>query len=843
MSIKLFEHNKIAYVSASDMLLKCKKAAVIHPTGTGKSFIGFKLCEDNSDKCICWLSPSEYIFKTQIENIKKADPDFSTDNIVFITYAKLMLMDEGEIEDIAPDYIILDEFHRCGALEWGKGVERLLDMYSNVPILGLSATAVRYLDNQRNMADELFDGNVASEITLGEAIVRGILNPPKYVLSVFKYQNNLNKYELRVKKTKNEVTRDTAQRYLESLRRALEKADDIDLIFQKHMTDRNGKYIVFCANKEHMDEMIEKSSEWFNKIDASPHIYSFYSEQASSNEEFEQFKKDESNHLKLLYCIDALNEGIHVEDISGVILLRPTVSPIIYKQQIGRALSTGGRNAVIFDIVLNIENLFSIDAIEEEMQIATTYYRSLNENSLIINEHFKIVDEVRDCLELFEKLNDCLSASWEHMFLEAQKYYSKNGNLNVPKRYISENGYTLGLWIETQRRVYSGKANGILTNEQIMKLESIEMCWDSKQDASWQKFYSAAKKYYEEHGDLLVSVSDEKLYGVKLGRWIANLRNYRKSGIKTSYLTPEKIRMLDNIGMIWDVPDYIWEQNYHAAVEYYREHGNLNVPNKYVTKDGMRLGAWIYSLRGAMKGSSKKPKPTPEQIERLNKLDMIWDSVHDIAWEKAYCEAALYYKEHGNLNIPVSYITDSGLYLGKWIRRQNCMGKLSNERIEKLKAIGMTWDISDPWEEKYRLVKAYFDKTGSSTIPNDYVIDGIWIGRWLSKQKAKLAGNNKNELPLTKEQTEKLTAIGIIPSGQRNELLWENQYNDAKKYFEEHGNLNVPKEYVGSTGKYLGRWLIAQRKKYREGMLSDNKITKLENIDFVFDTKPIITAI
>ena len=79
-----------------------------------------------------------------------------------------------------------------------------------------------------------------------------------------------------------------------------------------------------------------------------------------------------------------LNEGIHLDDISGVILLRPTVSPIVYKQQIGRALSARRkRDTVIFDVVLNIENLYSIGAIEEEMQLAMTYYRSQGREDLI----------------------------------------------------------------------------------------------------------------------------------------------------------------------------------------------------------------------------------------------------------------------------------------------------------------------------------------------------------------------------------------------------------------------------------------------------------------------------
>ena len=197
MSIQLFSHNRIAYLSALEMLDSCGKAAVVHPTGTGKSFIAFKLCEEKSDSRICWLSPSEYIFKTQVENLKKAGGSIN-ENVSFFTYAKLMLMSDEEIAEISPDYIILDEFHRCGAEMWGAGVQRMLNTFRDAKILGLSATAIRYLDNQRDMAAELFDGNVASEMSLGEAIVKGILNPPKYVLSIFSYQKDLEKYESRL---------------------------------------------------------------------------------------------------------------------------------------------------------------------------------------------------------------------------------------------------------------------------------------------------------------------------------------------------------------------------------------------------------------------------------------------------------------------------------------------------------------------------------------------------------------------------------------------------------------------------------------------------------------------
>lgn len=93
------------------------------------------------------------------------------------------------------------------------------ELLSGSKASGLSATNIRYLDNQRDMAQEVFVGCVASEMSLGEAIVRGILAPPKYVLSVFSCQRGLEKYSLRLKNTKSKAVRDEAEQYLEALGR------------------------------------------------------------------------------------------------------------------------------------------------------------------------------------------------------------------------------------------------------------------------------------------------------------------------------------------------------------------------------------------------------------------------------------------------------------------------------------------------------------------------------------------------------------------------------------------------------------------------------------------------
>ena len=104
MTINLFKHNEEAYEKVASLLNKYNKAAVIHPTGSGKSFIAFKLADDNKDKRFLWASPSEYIFRTQVQNLRREYPEVSVDNIGFFTYAKLMMMEEREIQNIKPDF-------------------------------------------------------------------------------------------------------------------------------------------------------------------------------------------------------------------------------------------------------------------------------------------------------------------------------------------------------------------------------------------------------------------------------------------------------------------------------------------------------------------------------------------------------------------------------------------------------------------------------------------------------------------------------------------------------------------------------------------------------------------
>ena len=701
MVLHLFEHNARAYQAAAAMLEQYGKAAVVHPTGTGKSYIAFKLIEDHPDAAYLWLSPSEYIFKTQLENLQKQAPDFSLGNVRFATYAKLLFCTEEQLAEIAalhPAYIIMDEFHRAGAERWGERVQKLLALCPDAKLLGLTATNVRYLDNNRDMAEELFDGRIASEMTLGEAIVRGILPTPKYVTTVFRYQNELAKYQARVDSLRSPGVQDANQKYLEALRRALEQADGLDKVFAKHITETCGKYIVFCSGKEHMDEMASHVPEWFADVNKNIKVYKTYASDPEASKEFAAFKADKGEHLKLLFCIDMLNEGVHVEGISGVILFRPTVSPIIYKQQIGRALTAGATAApLILDVVNNFEGLSSISGLQKEMTAAVQRLYANGEGEKIVTERFEVIEQVQNCRILFERLENSLSSTWDHYFAAASTYYAEHGNLKVPLRYKTPGGLSLGDWVQTQRQTRKEKRTfGTLTQQQIERLDGIGMVWETRSETAWARGLEAARRYRQQYGDLQVPSAYKDADGFALGNWIRNTRSrFGSGGLKES-----QIRELDALGMVWNSIDAKWERCYAEAALYCEKHGSLNLAPKYVSPSGIRLGAWVENQRAYY----LKGELSDDKIRRLEAIGMLWEGRNDRQWLKAYEAAARYFQQYGDLNVPYQYVSPEGIRLGYWVVRQRAAYKgrfsiekktnrkpLSYERKRLLDAIGMNW--------------------------------------------------------------------------------------------------------------------------------------------------------
>ena len=437
-----------------------------------------------------------------------------------------------------------------------------------------------------------WESYIASEMTLGEAVVRGILPAPKYVTTVYQYQKALAKYQARVDNLRAPGIQDVNQKYLDALRRALEQADGLDKVFAHHITNKSGKYIVFCANKEHMDEMVSHVPEWFAGVNPDVVVYEAYSNDPNTDKAFADFKTDTSDRLKLLFCIDMLNEGVHVEGISGVILFRPTISPIVYKQQIGRALTAGDNTTpLILDVVNNFEGLTSISGLQSEMQEAVHRLYANGEGDKIVTERFEVVEQVHDCRVLFEQLQASLSSSWDHYFSEASVYYAEHGNLNIPHFYVTAAGERLGQWVASQQWAYP---KGKLTDEQVERLNRIGMYWGNRNDRQWNEGYQEARRYFDAHSDLNVPAGYVSPEGYNLGNWVKRQRFTRHNPEKScAVLTEERIAKLDAIGIRWEKADSRTHR-LELAQEPKRKSENLNVSANHKTGEDIGLCSRLF---------------------------------------------------------------------------------------------------------------------------------------------------------------------------------------------------------------------------------------------------------
>ena len=811
MAIGLFEHNRIAYAAAEEMLKETGKAAIVHPTGTGKSFIGFKFCEDNPDKTICWLSPSEYIFKTQCENLTATGAEVSS-NITFYTYQKLCKMSSEELSELRADAIILDEFHRSAAPMWYQAVKVLLDHNPEAALLGLTATPVRFLDKQLDTAELLFDSCVASQMSLGEAIVQGILGAPTYVTALYSFGRQYEHYERRVHSARGRAARDRGEELLEALRRAIEQAEGLDGIFARHIQDRTGKYLVFCSSFEHMREMAGLAKEHFGGIDPEAHVYTMFSSDPGSSKAFRDFKADDSDHLKLLYSVSMLNEGVHVDDVSGVILFRPTVSPIVFKQQIGRAMSASKKkDAVIFDIVDNISSLYSIGALEEEMDDAIQFYRESGEGGRVVNEKFRVIEEVRDVKRLFDELERTLTASWELLYAAAKEYASQNGDLLVPKSHVTEDGYHLGEWIITQRAMYK---NGQLSPARALRLERIGMEWRGRNERCWEDNLKAAELYVQEHGDLNIKGETE------LQKWLNRMRMQYRQGL----LPDEKAAALERLGIVWDCAESEWAEKLEYMRTYLREHGDLNIPGTYVTEDGFQLGRWYASVKRQYRDGML----SAEKKEQLEEAGILWSSVHMTKWAMHYREAKAFYEENGHLIVPQNVLTADGIKLAGWIKEQRqkrTKGGLTSEQIRLLDEIGCIWEPTDArWESGYQALAAYQKQNGSSNVPFDCITsDGFKLGQWVTVQRRSYRKGTLDQI-----KRERLEALGMEWSVFQNK--WQTGLDHAMAFARANGHLNVRHQYVSEDGYRLGGWISTQRERYKEGRISEAEVQALEAI-------------
>ncbi len=342
------------------------RALLISATGTGKTYASaFALREDNPKKAL-FLVHREQIAKQAIKSYKNVfdnhkkfgllsgnSKDFEADYL----FSTMQMMARSEVHERFAsdefDTIIVDEVHRAGA----ESYQKILNYFKPRFLLGMTASPERTDDYD---IFSLFNHKIAYEIRLQQALEENLLCPFHYF--------GITDLVIEGDVEGSRDTRDFAK---------LIADDRVDYILEQanyygHSGERV-KGLIFCSRK---DEAIELSKK-FNQKGLKTAFLCGADSQVRREECIELLTSNSEDYLDYIFTIDIFNEGVDIPEINQVIMLRPTQSPIVFVQQLGRGLRKADDKeyVVILDFIGNYKNNFMIP-------IALSGDRSYNKDTI-----------------------------------------------------------------------------------------------------------------------------------------------------------------------------------------------------------------------------------------------------------------------------------------------------------------------------------------------------------------------------------------------------------------------------------------------------------------------------
>lgn len=843
MSMTLNPVNEAAFQKAVQSLETLNRAAVFHPTGTGKSCIAWKVVEAHPQTTFFWLVAGAQRLALRQAELTRYNGGTLPGNVRFCDCEKLAAATPEQwvrLGEQKPGCIVLDCYHELSAVCWAQSVQKLLRMCPQAKVLGLGVPNGAPVCAA---AQELFADCIVSHMTVAEAMAAGTMPVPSaYAALLWPQEEELATLRARIKNLCMPKGDTSLRVQYEELSWSLRQVENLTVLLPRLLSDTSGHYLVLFESAAYQEKLGTELEQLLRTVDPAVRFYAADHACFADSAAVETFLSDTAPGPKVLLCVNAPGVQQPLEGLAGVILVRQSSLMSTFKQMLCRALvAAGSRSVPVFDLVAQFEGLGNGRTLQRDCTEAMTRAGSKTPG-------FRQERPMQQTYRLYGKLRREMEARWEVLCQAAADAAAKEGTLELPRSYTIHSGVPVGKWLELQRQVQAGQRPGRLTAEQAAKLEKLGIRWNHRLEAAWEKGFASAQKYRTEHGDLLVPVRYRDKNDFALGEWIV----YNRQRYLGGNLTQNRIERLEAIGMVWSTSNDLWEQNYAAATQYYLEHGDLEVPIKYETPSGFGLGVWL----GAQRAAHKAGELPQEQVERLDALGMDWTNRNDRKWMSLYDVAAAYYHEHGNLNVPSEYVTPDGVLLGKWVARQRyaylnpdrSSARVTPERKALLDKLGMVWEKYDPWQERYDLALAYKTEHGDLEIPSVYkTADGVWLGSWVSRQRQAL---NSGSSSLSSERRKLLR---ILFKGERRpsdpaadhgtvrEANWERNFRSAARYARKYKHLLVPASYVDSDGVRLGVWvsnLRAARKNRPDSyQVTPAHIKKLNSIGMVWDAR------
>lgn len=843
MSMTLNPVNEAAFQKAVQSLETLNRAAVFHPTGTGKSCIAWKVVEAHPQTTFFWLVAGAQRLALRQAELTRYNGGTLPGNVRFCDCEKLVAATPEQwvrLGEQKPGCIVLDCYHELSAVCWAQSVQKLLRMCPQAKVLGLGVPNGAPVCAA---AQELFADCIVSHMTVAEAMAAGTMPVPSaYAALLWPQEEELATLRARIKNLCMPKGDTSLRVQYEELSWSLRQVENLTVLLPRLLSDTSGHYLVLFESAAYQEKLGTELEQLLRTVDPAVRFYAADHACFADSAAVETFLSDTAPGPKVLLCVNAPGVQQPLEGLAGVILVRQSSLMSTFKQMLCRALvAAGSRSVPVFDLVAQFEGLGNGRTLQRDCTEAMTRAGSKTPG-------FRQERPMQQTYRLYGKLRREMEARWEVLCQAAADAAAKEGTLELPRSYTIHSGVPVGKWLELQRQVQAGQRPGRLTAEQAAKLEKLGIRWNHRLEAAWEKGFASAQKYRTEHGDLLVPVRYRDKNDFALGEWIV----YNRQRYLGGNLTQNRIERLEAIGMVWSTSNDLWEQNYAAATQYYLEHGDLEVPIKYETPSGFGLGVWL----GAQRAAHKAGELPQEQVERLDALGMDWTNRNDRKWMSLYDVAAAYYHEHGNLNVPSEYVTPDGVLLGKWVARQRyaylnpdrSSARVTPERKALLDKLGMVWEKYDPWQERYDLALAYKTEHGDLEIPSVYkTADGVWLGSWVSRQRQALnsgssaLSSERRKLLRTLFKGERRPSDPAADHGTVREANWERNFRSAARYARKYKHLLVPASYVDSDGVRLGVWIsnlrAARKNRPDSYQVTSAHIKKLNSIGMVWDAR------
>lgn len=843
MSMTLNPVNEAAFQKAVQSLETLNRAAVFHPTGTGKSCIAWKVVEAHPQTTFFWLVAGAQRLALRQAELTRYNGGTLPGNVRFCDCEKLAAATPEQwvrLGEQKPGCIVLDCYHELSAVCWAQSVQKLLRMCPQAKVLGLGVPNGAPVCAA---AQELFADCIVSHMTVAEAMAAGTMPVPSaYAALLWPQEEELATLRARIKNLCMPKGDTSLRVQYEELSWSLRQVENLTVLLPRLLSDTSGHYLVLFESAAYQEKLGAELEQLLRTVDSAVRFYAADHACFADSAAVETFLSDTAPGPKVLLCVNAPGVQQPLEGLAGVILVRQSSLMSTFKQMLCRALvAAGSRSVPVFDLVAQFEGLGNGRTLQRDCTEAMTRAGSKTPG-------FRQERPMQQTYRLYGKLRREMEARWEVLCQAAADAAAKEGTLELPRSYTIHSGVPVGKWLELQRQVQAGQRPGRLTAEQAAKLEKLGIRWNHRLEAAWEKGFASAQKYRTEHGDLLVPVRYRDKNDFALGEWIV----YNRQRYLGGNLTQNRIERLEAIGMVWSTSNDLWEQNYAAATQYYLEHGDLEVPIKYETPSGFGLGVWL----GAQRAAHKAGELPQEQVERLDALGMDWTNRNDRKWMSLYDVAAAYYHEHGNLNVPSEYVTPDGVLLGKWVARQRyaylnpdrSSARVTPERKTLLDKLGMVWEKYDPWQERYDLALAYKTEHGDLEIPSVYkTADGVWLGSWVNRQRQALnsgssaLSSERRKLLRTLFKGERRPSDPAADHGTVREANWERNFRSAARYARKYKHLLVPASYVDSDGVRLGVWIsnlrAARKNRPDSYQVTPAHIKKLNSIGMVWDAR------